>query len=406
MSTPLPAILAIDDTPENLLTLMAALGSEFRLQFATSGAMGIDLAQAAPPDLILLDVMMPQMDGYETCRRLKADPGLGSIPVIFVTALTESDAESAGLVLGAADYITKPINVEIARQRIRNLLERERLRKEVEEHRDHLEELVQARTVALSIAREAAEDASRAKTIFLSNISHELRTPMTAIMGMTELALLRATDPKQADHLETVERAAAQLLALINNIVDIAALETNRLGLEQNRFALGSVLDALSGLFSQEAANKGLALSVVADPALADLPLLGDPLRLGQILQNLSANAIKFTSQGGVSVAASLAEETPTDVLVRFEVRDTGIGIASQDQKRIFNLFEQVDGSSTRRYEGTGLGLALSQRLVELMGGSIVLESQPGSGSVFDFSVRLGKTGDPAAKPSARKPRS
>ena len=392
-----PQILAIDDTPENLLTLMAALGSEFRLQFASSGATGLVLAEEAPPDLILLDVMMPHMDGYETCRRLKTDPRLHAIPVIFVTSLTESDAESTGLALGAADYITKPINVEIARQRIRNLLERERLRKEVEEHRDHLEELVQARTVALSIAREAAEDASRAKTIFLSNVSHELRTPMTAIMGMTELALLRATDPKQADQLETVERAAAQLLVLINNIVDSAALETTRLGLEQHRFALGSVLDALSGLFSQEAANKGLALSVVADPALADLPLLGDPLRLGQILQNLSANAIKFTSQGGVSVAASLAEETPTDVLVRFEVRDTGIGIASQDQKRIFNLFEQVDGSSTRRYEGTGLGLALSQRLVELMGGSIVLESQPGSGSVFDFSVRLGKTGDPAA---------
>ena len=210
-----PKILAIDDTPANLLALGAALGAEFDVQIATSGAAGLALAAQMAPDLILLDVMMPQMDGYETCRRLKAAPRLSAIPVMFVTALAESGAESAGLALGAADYITKPINVEIARQRIRNLLEREQLRKEIEVHRDHLEELVQARTVALSIARQAAQDASRAKTIFLNNISHELRTPMTAIMGMTELALRRAADPKQADQLGTVKRAAGQLLVLV-----------------------------------------------------------------------------------------------------------------------------------------------------------------------------------------------
>ena len=391
-----PNILVIDDTPENLLTLMAALGSEFRLQFASSGAMGIDLAQAAPPDLILLDVMMPEMDGYETCRRLKTDPRLHAIPIIFVTALAESDAESSGLALGAADYITKPINVEIARQRIRNLIEREQLHQEVKEHRDHLEEIVQARTVALSVAREAAEAANRATNTFLRNVSHELRTPMTVIMGMTELAMRRASDPKQADQLESVKQHSAQLLALINDVIDIAELEADQLGIERSRFKLASVLDALRGLFSKDAGDKGLALSVAADSALAELTLLGDPLRLGQILQNLSANAIKFTSQGSVSVSASLSEQSQEDVLVRFEVRDTGIGIASQDQKRIFRLFEQGDGSTTRRYSGTGLGLALSQRLVELMGGTIAVQSQPGSGSVFYFSVRLGKADDSA----------
>ena len=389
-----PSILAIDDTPENLLTLRAALGAEFRLQFATSGAMGLALAEAAPPDLILLDVMMPEMDGYEVCRRLKAALRLRSVPVIFVTGLVDSDAESAGLALGAVDYITKPIKVEIARQRIRNLLERERLRKQVEYHRDHLEQMVQARTVALSIAREAAEAANRAKTAFLRNVSHELRTPMTAIMGMTELALRRATDPKQASQLGTVKQSSAQLLALINDVIDITELEASQLGLERSQFKLASVLDALTGLFSKEAADKGLALSVAADSALAELPLLGDPLRLGQILQNLSANAIKFTSQGSVSVAASLSEQSREDVLVRFEVRDTGIGIDPKDQKRIFKLFEQADDSPTRHYSGTGLGLALSKRLIELMGGEIDLQSQPGSGSVFCFTVRLGKAGD------------
>ncbi|MCX7143917.1 MAG: ATP-binding protein [Proteobacteria bacterium] len=389
-----PNILAIDDTPENLLTLRAALGAEFRLQFATSGATGLALAEAAPPDLVLLDVMMPEMDGYEVCRRLKADPRLRTIPVIFVTGLIDSDAESAGLALGAAGYITKPINVEIARQRIRNLLERELLRTEVEDHRDHLDQMVQARTVALSIAREAAEAANRAKTAFLRNVSHELRTPMTAIMGMTELALRRATDPKLSAQLGTVKQSSAQLLALINDVIDITELEANQLGLERSRFKLASVLDALTGLFSQEAGKKGLALNIETGPALAELSLLGDPLRLGQILQNLTANAIKFTSQGSVSLAASLSEEGRDDVLVRFEVRDTGIGIDPKDQKRIFNLFEQADDSPTRRYSGTGLGLALSKRLIEFMGGEIDLQSQPGSGSVFRFTVRLGKAGD------------
>ena len=392
-----PNILVIDDTPENLRTLRAALGAEFRLQFATSGATGLALADAAPPDLILLDVMMPDMDGYETCRRLKADPRLRSIPVIFITALIESDAESAGLALGAADFITKPINVEIARQRIRNLLEREGLRKEVEAHRDHLEQMVQARTVALSIAREAAEAANRAKTAFLRNVSHELRTPMTAIMGMTEIALRSATNPKQSAQLGTVQQSSAQLLALIDDVINITELEANQLGLERVPFKLASVLDAVTGLFSQEAGKKGLALNIETGAALDGLSLLGDPLRLGQILQNLTANAIKFTSQGSVSLTVSLSDESQDDVLVRFEVWDTGVGIDPKDQKRIFNLFEQVDDSPTRRYGGTGLGLALSKRLIELMGGKIDVQSRPGLGSLFCFTVRLGKVGDPAA---------
>ncbi len=146
-------ILIIDDTPTNLLTFGAALSNEFKLRIATSGEEGLVIAAKSPPDLILLDIMMSGIDGYETCRRLKADPILRKIPVIFITAMTESEAESAGLELGAADYITKPLNIKIARQRIRNLLERESLRKEVELYRDHLESLVEARTLALSIAQ-------------------------------------------------------------------------------------------------------------------------------------------------------------------------------------------------------------------------------------------------------------
>ena len=386
-----PVILSIDDTPANLITLGAALGEDFDMQMASSGAIGLALAGKSPPDLILLDVMMPEMDGYETLRRLKADPALASIPVIFITALTGSDAESAGLALGAADYITKPINVEIARRRISNLLERERLRKEVVAQRDHLEEVVAARTLALSIAKEEAESANRAKTVFLANTSHELRTPMSAIVGMTELARRRATDPKQVDYLDKVSRASAALLALINGILDCASLEANQLTLEHRSFKLAGVVENLAGLFEGQALQKGLLLSIEIEAGLANQSLLGDPLRLGQILQNLTDNAIKFTAQGFVIVELGLVEETASAMQVRFGVRDTGIGISLADQRRIFDNFEQADGSLTRRYGGSGLGLGLCRQLAGLMGGEIGVDSQPGAGANFWLTARLQK---------------
>jgi signal transduction histidine kinase len=389
-----PRILAIDDTPANLFTLGAALATDFDLQIATSGPMGLALALEAPPDLVLLDVMMPQMDGFEACRQLKAMPLLKDVPVVFVTALSEVDSEVKGLALGAADYITKPFNVDIARRRIRNLLEREQLRKEVEIQRDQLEARVKERTLALSIAKEAAEAASRAKSVFLSNMSHELRTPMNAIMGMTALALRRATDPKQADQLSKLAQASQHLLAVINDILDISKLEAERLSLEQADFKLADVLENLSRLSAQQAAQKGLARVVDIAPELAALPLLGDPLRLGQILFNLVSNALKFTAEGSVTVRVALLEENPAKVLLRFEVQDTGIGIAPADQERLFRAFEQADGSSTRQYGGTGLGLAISKRLAQLMGGSIGVESKEGAGSTFWFTTLLAKRTD------------
>jgi signal transduction histidine kinase len=386
-------ILAIDDTPANLLTLGAALEADFDLRIATSGTAGLTLATEIMPRLILLDIMMPDMDGYETCRRIKADPLLRNIPVVFVTAASEHSAENTGLALGAADFITKPINVEVARQRICNLIEREQLRMEVEVRRDQLELLVQARTEGLSIALEATEAASQAKSVFLRNMSHELRTPMTAILGMAELAERRATDPKQMAQLGKLKGAATQLLALITDIVDTAALQANRITLASGNFQLSKVLAKMNHLFGLEAQRVGITLSIRAEPSLMDLPMLGDAMRLEQVLQSLIGNAIKFTPHGSVSASALQLEEESLSTVIRFEVRDTGIGIAQADQLRIFNLFEQADGSSTRRYGGTGLGLALCRQIIALMGGAIGVESEPGAGSLFWFTVRLRKLG-------------
>lgn len=259
------------------------------------------------------------------------------------------------------------------------------------EHNHHLESMVEERTAALSVAKEAAEAANRAKSVFLANMSHELRTPMNAIMGMTDLVLRRTTDPKQIDQLSKINQASHHLLHVINDILDISKIEADRLTLEQANLKLGSILENLRSMVSPKIAEKGLKLVIDIASNLANLPLQGDPLRLEQILLNLTGNALKFTPAGMITVAVQCAEDHATHVLARFEIRDTGIGIAPEDQKRLFSAFEQADSSMTRKYGGTGLGLAISKRLAQMMGGHIGVDSRPGSGSTFWFTCRLDK---------------
>ncbi len=263
----------------------------------------------------------------------------------------------------------------------------------LEKYRQHLETIVQDRTAALSIAKEAAEAANRAKSAFLANMSHELRTPMSAIMGMTDLALRRSVDLKQTGQLTNVQKASRHLLAIINDILDLARIEADRLKLENVGFTLRAVLDDMTRFVGQAASDKHLELTVDIAPGLADRVFRGDPLRLGQILLNLTGNAVKFTAEGSIGVAVAVVNEGAAEVVLHFEVRDTGIGIAVDDQRRLFSAFEQADGSTTRRYGGTGLGLAISKRLVELMGGDMGVKSLTGIGSVFWFTARLEKVG-------------
>ena len=243
-------------------------------------------------------------------------------------------------------------------------------------------------------ATRAAEAASRAKSTFLANMSHELRTPMNGIMGLTDLALRHADDPKLRDQLGKIALASRHLLSVINDILDISKIEAERLTLEQVPFKFGTVLENLMSLTWQRINDKGLKLHIDMAPEIACQSWRGDPLRLGQILLNLTGNALKFTEQGAITVRARWVEESASDVLLRFEVQDTGIGISVEDQKRLFTAFEQADGSMTRKYGGTGLGLAISKRLAHLMGGDAGVESQVGSGSTFWFTVRLGKATD------------
>ncbi len=243
----------------------------------------------------------------------------------------------------------------------------------------------------LRLAKASAESASRAKSTFLANMSHELRTPMNAIMGMTNLALRHADDPHLKDQLGKIEQASQHLLHVINDILDISKIEAERLTLEHANFKLGSVLENLASLIAHKVSEKGLKLHVDLPAGMPAMALAGDPLRLGQILLNLVGNAVKFTDSGTITLRCECVDENPADVLLRWAVTDTGIGIAPEDQRRLFAAFEQADGSVTRKYGGTGLGLAISKRLVEMMGGEIGVNSAVGQGSTFWFTVRLKK---------------
>ncbi|MCL2525234.1 MAG: bacteriohemerythrin [Betaproteobacteria bacterium] len=283
-----------------------------------------------------------------------------------------------------------------------DISEQKRLQRELEEHRHHLERLVMQRTNDLSLAKEAAEAASRAKSAFLANMSHELRTPMNAIMGMAGLALRRADDPRLRDQLSKIDQAAQHLLGIINDILDISKIEADRLTLESVDFRLAEALDQLRDLIAHRVAEKGLRLCFDTAPELAGLCLRGDPLRLRQILFNLAGNATKFTESGGITIRTERIEENDAGMTLRFAVEDTGIGIAAADQARLFRAFEQIDGSTTRRYGGTGLGLTISKRLAQMMGGSIGVSSEPGQGSTFWFTARfLPAKASQASVPSA-----
>lgn len=239
---------------------------------------------------------------------------------------------------------------------------------------------------AIEQAAHDAEEASRIKSQFLANMSHEIRTPINAIIGLGHLMLQTSLDDRQRDYVRKLQGSARFLLSLINDVLDLSKVEAGKLELERTEFRLREVLDNLAEMAGVDARTRDIEVLFSVDSAIPDI-LIGDPLRLNQVLTNLVSNAIKFTEQGEVVVAAQLTEAGEGSVNLRFSVRDTGIGMTEEQRGKLFALFSQADSSTTRRFGGTGLGLAISQRLVELMGGEIAVDSTPGVGSEFSFSV-------------------
>ncbi|AJG24503.1 diguanylate cyclase/phosphodiesterase (GGDEF & EAL domains) with PAS/PAC sensor(s) [Cupriavidus basilensis] len=282
-----------------------------------------------------------------------------------------------------------------------DITEQERTRQALEALTNTLEARVEERTLQLTAAREAAESAARVKAQFLANMSHEIRTPLNAIIGMSHLALSRERADKLDRYLTRIGASAGHLLGIVNDILDFSKIEAEKLTIDAREFYLSELLDRVTGLFWETAEAKGITMSIFTSPAIP-LRLVGDPLRVGQILINFLGNALKFTDRGEVCLRVRETLVRDSHIGLCFEVEDTGVGIAQEALAELFTPFQQLDSAMNRRFEGTGLGLVISKKLAELMGGRVFARSQAGVGSIFSFEVSLGiACADRAAAPGS-----
>ena len=393
-------VLVVDDETANIIALTNILSPEYNVLASKNGKDAIALAHEHMPDVIMLDVLMPGMDGYEVITELKKSEKTQHIPVIFITGLDNIEAEKKGLALGAADYIPKPFHSDIVKLRvqiqiklvnhIRTLKERDEMERQLNTIKELEAGLIAAKEDAEN-HRELAEHSSRAKSEFLSRMSHEMLTPMNTVMGMLQVIKIKGIPENIKSCINQINSASAHLLEMINDVLDVTGMEYGVFKLGEETFDVKSTIRGILETVEYNADQKGQTLTTTIDPTIPTY-LLGDEKRLKQVISNLLANAVKFTPENGeISFYAKKGEEKNDSVVLRFEVKDSGIGISEDQQEALFTMFEQVDGGLTRKHGGIGIGLALSKRIVEMMGGDIWIESELDKGATFSFTVNFRK---------------
>lgn len=400
-------ILIIDDNPldSTLIAHTLRLAGYTSVTVINDPRLAADEYRKLPYDLVLLDLNMPHMDGFEVLDRLREADRDNYLPVLVMTAQSDRDVRLRVLEHGAKDYLTKPYDLQEVLNRINNMLEVRLLHNQVREQNRDLERAVGVRTHELmeanqrlleevevrkrtehdlEQARDKALEASKMKSQFLANVSHEVRTPLNGILGMLSLMINGPLTTDQDDHARTAMKSGETLLSLINDLLDFAKVESGRLELESIGYDLRQMVQDIVNLFEEQSTKKNLEVVTLISPRIPDC-VIGDPARVRQVITNLIGNAIKFTERGEVVISLDLLAGDPEVSTIRFMIKDTGVGIKHTALNKIFDSFTQADGSTTRRFGGTGLGLAICKQLVELMGGTIHVESQENVGSTFWF---------------------
>ena len=359
-------IIVVDDNIENLTAIKNTLKEIYEVFPCLSAANMFDLLGHFKPDLILLDVEMPDINGYEAASKLKSNDASKDIPIIFLTSMNEAESEMTGLNLGAVDYIHKPFAAPLLIRRIKT----------------HL---------SLIDHQMEAQNASRAKGEFLSHMSHEIRTPLNAIMGMINISLNTDDINKIKNSLERAHNASKHLLSIINDILDMSKIEAKKFELSYGEFDFEKSLTDIFNVTNVRAEEKDIHLSVNINKNVPPY-IICDELRLSQVIINLVNNAIKFTPEKGkVSLSAEKLDESNGGITLRIEVADSGIGITEEQQKKLFTSYNQADNTISKNFGGTGLGLAISKEIVELMRGKIWIESELNKGSKFIFTIKVQK---------------